>query len=109
MQNEHVALFVVGTKLYDGGKLACFAATRILAEVSNILSIVADDGGAILDLRMLCATGCAAMGAVDGRFSSASVAYMRAPHEVVQASVQRSTRRQNRQARLREVLAGQVC
>jgi hypothetical protein len=30
MQNEHVALFVVGTKLYDGGKLACFAATRIL-------------------------------------------------------------------------------
>ena len=47
MQNEHVALFVVGTKLYDGGTLACFAATRILAEVSNILSIVADDGGAI--------------------------------------------------------------
>ena len=49
------------------------------------------------------------MGAVDGWFSgSASVAYMRAPHEVVQASVQRSTRRQKRQARLREVLAGQV-
>ena len=62
MQNEHVALFVVGTKLYDGGKLACFAATRILAEVRNILSIVADDGGAIffssalVDPRMLCAT-----------------------------------------------------
>ena len=59
MQNKHVALFVVGTKLYDGGKLACFAATRILAEVSNILSIGADDGGAIffssalVDLRML--------------------------------------------------------
>jgi hypothetical protein len=49
------------------------------------------------------------MGAVDGRFSgSASVAYMLEPHEVVQASLQRLTRRQKRQARLREVLAGQV-
>ena len=49
------------------------------------------------------------MGAVDGRFSgSAGVAYMLASHEVVQASVQRSTRRQKRQARLWVVLAGQV-
>ena len=39
---------------------------------------------------------------------SAGVAYMLAPHEVVQAFVQRSTRRQKREARLREVLARQV-
>ena len=48
-------------------------------------------------------------GAVDGRFGgSAGVAYMLAPHEVVQASVQRSTRREKREAHLREVLARQV-
>ena len=39
---------------------------------------------------------------------SAGVAYMLAPHEVVQASVQRSTRREKREAHLREVLARQV-
>jgi hypothetical protein len=50
-----------------------------------------------------------AIGAVDRRINgSAGVPDMLAPHEVVQASVQRCTRRQKRQARLREVLAGQV-
>ena len=39
---------------------------------------------------------------------SVSVAYMLAPHEVVQASVQRSTRREKREAHLPEVLARQV-
>jgi hypothetical protein len=49
------------------------------------------------------------MGAVDGRINgSAGVAYILAPHEVVQACVQRSTRRQKREARHREVLARQV-
>jgi hypothetical protein len=49
------------------------------------------------------------MGAVDGRINgSAGVPDMLALHEVVQACVQRLTRRQKREARHREVLARQV-
>jgi hypothetical protein len=50
-----------------------------------------------------------AIGAVDRRINgSAGVPDMLAPHEVVQACVQRSTRRQKREARHREVLARQA-